>query len=158
MDDATAAEAVEHYREYFRPTGIFENEVYAGIPEMLTSLRDSGRRLILATSKPQIFAERILEHFGLSHLFSAVCGSTLDGSHVEKADIIARVLSLYPDITPSDTLMIGDRSYDILGAKANGLRAVGVTYGYGSGTELAESGAFMIAHSVEGLSRLLLPH
>lgn len=156
MDDHTASEAVEHYREYFRDTGIFENELYKGVPELLSELCAKGKKLILATSKPDIFAKKILQHFGVSEYFAHVCGSTLDGTFVEKKDIIAKVIADLPPVTKNNTVMIGDRSFDVIGAKSNGIRCIGVTYGYGSGKELLDAGAFAIVKSVDELGTLLL--
>ena len=155
MDKRTAEEAVEHYREYFRPKGIFENKLYDGIHELLKTLKENGVNIRLATSKPQVFAEQILEHFGISEYFTSVQGSKLDGSIVNKEDIIRLIITENEGITASNTVMIGDTAFDIAGAKKNGIRAIGVAYGYGSKSELAEAGAFMITKSVEELSVLL---
>lgn len=157
MDKSTAEEAVEHYREYFRPTGIFENKLYDGITELLASLKENGANVRLATSKPQVFAEQILDHFGISKHFTSVQGSKLDGSIVNKEDIIRLIMTENAGITASNTVMIGDTSFDIAGAKANGLRAIGVSYGYGSTKELASAGAFMIVKTVDELAKILLP-
>ena len=157
MDKKTAEEAVEHYREYFRPKGIFENKLYDGIPELLKSLNEAGAHVCLATSKPEVFARRILEHFGITKYFSSVQGSALDGSLLKKEDIISRIMSENPGITASNTVMIGDTAFDIIGAKKNGIPSIGVCYGYGSGAEIAEARAQMIVKSVEELSKILLP-
>ena len=155
MDKTTAEEAVEHYREYFRPTGIFENKLYDGIPELLAALKEKGVNIRLATSKPQVFAERILEHFGISEYFTSVQGSKLDGSIVNKEDIIRLVITENEGITASNTVMVGDTAFDIIGAKKNGIPAIGVAYGYGTKAELAAAEANMITKSVEGLTVLL---
>ena len=156
MDKNTAEEAVEHYREYFRPTGIFENKLYEGIPERLKALKESGVSVRLATSKPDVFARRILDHFGITEYFASVRGSELDGSLVNKADVIARIMSENDDVTTENTVMIGDTAFDIIGARANNIPAIGVTYGYGSKSELAEAGAFMIVKTVPELTSVLL--
>lgn len=156
MDKNTAEEAVEHYREYFRPTGIFENKLYEGIPELLKALKESGISVRLATSKPDVFARRILDHFGITEYFASVRGSELDGSLVNKADVIARIISENDDVTTENTVMIGDTAFDIIGARANNILAIGVTYGYGSKSELAEAGAFMIVKTVPELTSVLL--
>ena len=156
MDKNTAEEAVEHYREYFRPTGIFENKLYEGIPELLKELKESGVSVRLATSKPDVFARRILDHFGITEYFASVRGSELDGSLVNKADVIARIMSENDDVTTENTVMIGDTAFDIIGARANNIPAIGVTYGYGSKSELAEAGAFMIVKTVPELTSVLL--
>ena len=155
MDKTTAEEAVEHYREYFRPTGIFENKLYEGIPELLAALKEKGVNIRLATSKPQVFAERILEHFGISEYFTSVQGSKLDGSIVNKEDIIRLIITENEGITASNTVMVGDTAFDIIGAKKNGIPAIGVAYGYGSKAELAAAEANMITKSVEELTVLL---
>ena len=155
MDKTTAEEAVEHYREYFRPTGIFENKLYEGIPELLAALKEKGVNIRLATSKPQVFAERILEHFGIAEYFTSVQGSKLDGSIVNKEDIIRLIITENEGITASNTVMVGDTAFDIIGAKKNGIPAIGVAYGYGTKAELAAAEANMITKSVEELTVLL---
>lgn len=138
---AEAEKAVACYREYFADRGIFENKVYDGIPELLDALRHSGRRLILATSKPTVFAERILVHFGLRDFFERVCGSELDGTRVKKDEVIAFALEQAALSDKRAVVMIGDRKHDVLGAIRNGIDAVGVLYGYGSFDELDAAGA-----------------
>ena len=155
MDKTTAEEAVEHYREYFRPTGIFENKLYEGIPELLAALKEKGVNIRLATSKPQVFAERILEHFGIAEYFTSVQGIKLDGSIVNKEDIIRLIITENEGITASNTVMVGDTAFDIIGAKKNGIPAIGVAYGYGTKAELAAAEANMITKSVEELTVLL---
>ena len=156
MDKQTAEEAVEHYREYFRPTGIFENKLYDGIPELLAKLKEAGVKVRLATSKPDVFARRILDHFGITEYFASVQGSALDGSLIKKEDVIAKIMTENAGITASNTVMVGDTAFDVMGAKANGIPAIGVAYGYGSGVEIAEAGAFMIVKSVEELTKIFL--
>lgn len=130
-----AWEAVRNYREYFADTGIFENELYDGIPELLAHLAENGAELIVATSKPQVFAERILKHFGIDSFFSAVVGSGLDGTMSDKSEIIRFILDQYRPV-PAETVMIGDRKHDIIGAHNNGIASIGVLYGYGSVDEM----------------------
>ena len=149
-----AGKAVEYYREYFAPKGIFENEVYPGIPEMLSRLVEAGFTLIAATSKPAVFAKQILEHFGLSDYFSFVGGSELDGTRKRKAEVIAYILETC-EIKPKDAIMIGDRKHDIEGAKLCGLESVGVLYGYGSEEELSKAGADHIIKDVKLLEEYL---
>lgn len=156
MDKQTAEEAVEHYREYFRPTGIFENKLYDGIPELLKKLKEAGVKVRLATSKPDVFARQILDHFGITEYFTSVQGSALDGSLIKKEDVIAKIMTENAGITASNTVMVGDTAFDVAGAKANGIPAIGVAYGYGSGVEIAEAGAFMIVKSVEELAKIFL--
>ncbi len=134
--------AVEYYREYFRPHGIFENVVYDGVPQMLAALKAAGCTLAIATSKPEIFAKKIAEHFDLAKYFTVIAGSNLEGTRIKKADVIRYCLELLGK--PDRVLMVGDREHDILGAKAVGLPAVGVTYGYGSREELERAQAAYI--------------
>ncbi len=139
----SADRAVSLYRERFADIGLYENSVYAGITDVLTALGTSRRRLFVATSKPAIYAERIVGHFGLRPHFERVFGSELDGTRVEKTDLLAYALKT-ASVDPSRSLMIGDRSHDIIGAKHNGMAALGVLYGYGSRDELIEAGALHI--------------
>ena len=132
--------AVSLYRERFSDVGLYENSLYPGIQDILTALRRSGRRMFVATSKPGIFAVRIIEHFGLADCFERVFGSELDGTRVHKSDLLAYALDK-TGVEASGALMIGDRSHDMIGAKNNGMDALGVLYGYGSREELIEAGA-----------------
>ena len=143
-----ADQAVEYYREYFREKGIFENRVYEGVRELLETLAAEGRVLALATSKPQIFAERILEHFGLKKYFSFIAGSELDGTRVDKGEVIQFALAGAGVEKLSQAVMVGDRRHDILGAHKAGIKAVGVLAGYGGGEELLDAGADYIVERV----------
>lgn len=157
FDEQTAHEAVEVYREYYRPYGIFENKVYPGIPQLLARLKSAGKRLLVATSKPEGFSRQILEHFGLSQYFDFVAGSTLDGSRITKADVIRHALDS-TSLTPDGTLlMVGDREHDVLGAKELGIDCIGVLFGYGSRGELEQAGAKYIASTVGDISSIILP-
>ena len=138
-------QAVRYYREYFSETGLYENEVYDGIPETLSQLKESGRKLIVATSKPELFAEKILKHFELYDFFDLVAGATMDNSRSEKADVIRYALESSGVSDISSAVMIGDRKHDILGAAANGIDSIGVLYGYGSRDELTAAGTTFIA-------------
>lgn len=151
--------AVEKYRERFRDTGIFENEVYPGIPEMLGDLKAAGYQLAVASSKPQVFVERILDHFDLAKYFDVVIGSELDGRRETKDQVVKAALdALFGDAegNPDEVYMIGDRKFDVEGAKALSVESVGVTYGYGSKEELKEAHADYIVQSVEELARFLM--
>ena len=145
-------ELVEVYREYFSDKGLYENEVYDGVEKMLNDLKSEGHKIYLATSKPQIFAEKILEYFGLSKYFDGVCGSELNGDRVEKSEVIACLKDRY---SIKDGVMVGDRSFDILGAKANDLISVGVLYGYGEQSELDGAGADYLVENVHDLEKVL---
>lgn len=149
-----AIEAVEFYREYYKDTGIFENLVYSGVEDMLSTLKARGKTVVLATSKPEIFAKRILEHFTLAKYFDFVAGATLDGSLINKADIIAYTLDTLNITDKSRCVMIGDRLHDIEGAKQNGIFSVGVTYGYGSFEELSNAEADRIVDAPSDILKL----
>ena len=138
--ETSADHAVSLYRERFSDVGLFENAIYEGIDDVLTALGNSGHRLFVATSKPHVFADRIIDHFGLRHHFERVFGSELDGTRVDKGDLLEYALN-EAAVDPSRTLMIGDRSHDMVGARNNGMKAIGVLYGYGSKDELIGAGA-----------------
>ena len=138
--ETSADLAVSYYRERFSDIGLYENGVYDGIGDVLTSLCASGHRLFVATSKPHVFAERIIDHFGLRDHFERVFGSELDGTRVDKSHLLEYALK-QAAVDPAKTLMIGDRSHDMVGAKNNGMKGIGVLYGYGSRDELLEAGA-----------------
>lgn len=149
-----AVEAVELYRVYFRDIGLFQNTVYPGIPALLAALKTAGAKLVLATSKPTVFAQRILEHFKLRPFFHLVCGSELNGERVEKAAVIRFALDKLGVTALDRVIMVGDRSFDIEGAAACGLPAIAVSYGYGNQEELTNATA--VADTVEVLQQLLL--
>ena len=136
-----AFQAVEYYREYFRAGGIFENEVYKGIPEMLEELKARNAVIALSTSKPYEFSVQILEHFGLRQYFDFIGAATMDGRVSKKADVIRQILDELGDIDAASVLMVGDRDQDVDGAKANHLHCAGVLWGYGSKDELMKAGA-----------------
>lgn len=135
-----ADRALGFYRERFGSIGMFENRMYAGVKESLTRLCDHVESMYVVTSKPTIYSEKIIDHFDLTKFFRKVYGSNLDGSFTNKSDLIRFVLAS-ESIEPSEAIMIGDRYHDIAGAKENGLRAVGVLWGYGSRQELEDAGA-----------------
>ena len=138
--ETSADLAVSYYRERFSDVGLYENGVYDGIGEVLTKLGAAGHRLFVATSKPHVFAERIIDHFGLRNHFERVFGSELDGTRVDKSHLLEYALK-ETAVDPAKTLMIGDRSHDMIGAKNNGMKGIGVLYGYGSRDELLQAGA-----------------
>lgn len=156
FDETTAMVAVDKYREYFRETGIYENELIEGIDILLAKLSESGRQLILATSKPKVFADIILEHFGLMKYFSIVCGSELDGTRVNKDEVIAYALEKAGIADLRSTVMIGDREHDVIGAQKAGIDCIGVLFGYGSHEELQEAGAALLVETVEELEAALI--
>ena len=142
-----AWQAVTFYREYFSDRGIFENIPYPGVTQVLKKLKDGGKTLIVATSKPEPFARRIVEHFGLSESFAFVAGADFDETRSEKWDVIEYALASMDIQDRTKAVMIGDRKHDIIGAKKTGLDSVGVLWGYGDREELATAGAdHIVAH------------
>jgi phosphoglycolate phosphatase len=139
-DDSLADRALALYRERFADIGLYENAVYPDIEHVLAELARPGRRLFVATSKPAVYAKRIVEHFGLARHFETVFGSELDGTRVHKDELLAYAIAI-ARTDPAQSIMIGDRSHDVVGAKKNGMNAIGVAYGYGSPEELIEAGA-----------------
>ena len=152
-DDASAAVALQHYRERFSDVGMYENRLY-GIPEALRLLSGRGVSLFVATSKPQVYAERIVEHFGLDTWFEAVFGPTLRGDHARKTDLLRWALR-QTACKAGTAVMVGDRGHDMVGARDNGMRAAGVLYGYGSREELLAAGAQVLVGSPDALGRIL---
>jgi phosphoglycolate phosphatase len=152
--EGLADRALELYRERFADVGLFENSVYPDIEHVLAALGQSGLRMFVATSKPHVFAKRIIDHFGLNSYFEHVFGSELDGTHVHKNDLLAHALR-QTGLDPSQALMIGDRSHDVIGAKTNGINAIGVTYGYGSREELIAAGASHLCASPLAILELI---
>lgn len=141
VDEELVGEALAAYRERFRTEGMFENEVYSGVPGMLDALQQKGHSLYVATSKPAVFADKIVEHFGLFQYFQGVYGSELDGKRGDKKSLISHLLTC-EGIDLADVTMVGDREYDMIGACANGVRGLGVLWGYGTKEELEASGAY----------------
>lgn len=139
-DDDVVEEAVRIYRERFSSIGLFENELYEGIPNTLISLKEKGNILYVATSKPTVYANRIVEYFNIQQYFRTIHGSELDGTRCDKSDLISHIL-LCEGLSSSETIMVGDRMHDMVGAKANGVCGIGVLWGYGTHDELISSGA-----------------
>ncbi len=156
FSEEKSIEAVKFYREHYSVTGLFENEVYPGIAELLAALRAAGKTLVVATSKPEKFAVQILEHFSLAEYFHHICGASFDGKIGTKHEVIEYALTRCGSPERSKVLMIGDREHDILGAKASGLGSLGVLYGYGDRAEHEAAGADAIVESVAELGALLL--
>ncbi|MGD8993329.1 MAG: HAD family hydrolase [Desulfobacterales bacterium] len=149
-DSGLIEKAVAHYRERFSTVGLFENHVYDGIPETLQALQKYGHILYVATSKPAIYARRIIDHFGLQRFFKCIYGCELDGTRGDKTSLISHILQTEL-FAASKTAMIGDRKHDMIGAKENGIAGFGVLWGYGTKDELQHSGAravFKIPHEV----------
>jgi phosphoglycolate phosphatase len=140
--------AIGHYRERFADVGLFENSVYAGIPEALASLGHA--RLFVATSKPQVYAERILRHFDLERHFTAIHGCDLDGTREDKRDLLAHLLP-HHGVDPGRAVMIGDRGVDMRAARHHGVAALGALWGYGDEAELREHGAHALCEAPASL-------
>lgn len=147
-------EAIAAYRAYFRETGMWENRVYDGIPEQLTTLRAAGVRLAVATSKPEVFAGPICERFGLAPLLDGVFGAPLDHVPSTKATVVAAALDALRPGGP--VLMVGDREHDVHGARANGVDCLGVAWGYAQPGELVAAGAVDVVTDVRGLAAAVL--
>ncbi|MBA1191551.1 HAD family hydrolase [Pseudomonas entomophila] len=135
FDEAKAWDAVNHYRERFSVTGLYENQVFDGVPALLSTLAGQGRTLYIATSKPWVYAREIARHFAFDQHFKVIYGSELDGTRTDKVELIRHLLD-EERLDPAQTLMIGDRKHDLTGARRNGVQAVAVGYGFGSHDEL----------------------
>lgn len=155
FDDKKAAEGVKAYREYFADKGLFENSVYEGIEDLLMLLKSQGKHLIVATSKPEPYSVRILEHFGLAKYFDAICGSCMDETRSKKSEVIEYALKSNNIADKSKVLMIGDREHDVIGAQQNGLKSCGILYGYGNMQEFINVKADYILQTVEDLMNFL---
>lgn len=150
-----AIKAVEYYREYYSVKGIFENRLYDGIKELLEELYKENKKIILATSKPEGFANEILKHFGINRYFSFVGGATMNESRTEKDEVLEYILKEC-NINPQTAAMVGDRKYDIIGAHSFNIRAIGVLFGFGSRNELENANADYIVKTVYDLREILL--
>ena len=155
MTPEEAEQATEFYRQRYAPIGKFECSVYPGIPQLLRRLHETGRTVILATSKPEGFAREILEHFDLLQYFDLIGGATLDGSRDTKEAVLQYILDSGRVPDRQDAVMIGDTKFDMIGAAAFSLPAVGVLYGFGSRQELEENGALFLARDAAELERYL---
>ena len=156
MSEEDARKAVAVYRERFGTVGLFENFPYPGIADMLAELKAQGKILAVASSKPTVYVRRILEKFELNQYFDIIEGSNLDGTRVDKKEVIAEVLSQLDNPSADDLLMIGDRKFDVIGARETGFGCVGVRFGFAAPDELEQSGAVYIADTVHDLHRYLL--
>lgn len=146
-----AQKAVEVYREYFSVKGLYENKVYDGIEEVLFLLKSAGKKLAVATSKPEHFAVKILKHFSLEKYFDVIAGATMDGTRINKDDVIDYAIKQLSVTDKSKILMIGDRMYDVIGAKEMGIDCLAVSYGYGSREELENAHATFIVDNTKEL-------
>ncbi|HBW37296.1 HAD hydrolase-like protein [Desulfosporosinus sp. BICA1-9] len=155
-EEALLDRAIKLYRDRYKEIGLYENVVYPGIPELLSRLKDKGCRNLLATSKPRVFAEQILHHFSMDSYFSVIMGSELNGQFVEKEVLIEEVLKNVPSDLRSKTVMIGDRRFDVQGARANQIEVISVRYGYGTVEELHNANPDFIVQTVKDLEELLI--
>jgi phosphoglycolate phosphatase len=155
LGERDARKAVEYYREYFSEKGIYENEVFPGIPRLLEELAGRQLRLVCATSKPTLYARRILKHFNLCTFLEFVVGSNMDLTRTDKTEIICDVLEKLKIQGNERAVMVGDRAEDIVGAHNNNIDSIAVTYGYGSETELQNTHPTYHVHSVAELRSLL---
>ncbi|MBI5116883.1 HAD hydrolase-like protein [Candidatus Poribacteria bacterium] len=156
LSEPQVQRVVEFYRRYYSDTGIYENSVYPGVPELLRELSGRGRELLLATVKPTVFAGRVLQHFELMGYFGAIAGSNLDSAGFSKTEIIRRALAHVPDAPRQKIVMVGDRRHDVVGARSNGIACVAVAYGYGTLEELEEANPTHLARSMSDLRALLI--
>lgn len=158
MNESQVNEAVRIYRQRYAETGLFENNVYDGIPEMLRRLKNSGKRLFVATSKPEVFAVRILEKFNLAQYFDVIGGADINGTRNAKQEVIEYVLSLGDITDRNDVLMIGDRFHDIIGAKKCGIPCMSVLWGYGNKEEFIQHGADFIVNTPQETADIIINH
>ena len=148
--------ALKYYREHYKEEGVLENTLYPGIVDLIKALKDDNRTLIIATSKPEVYAKQILEDFGIAKFFTHIAGSTLDGTRLTKSHVMKYAVEISDIEDFSKAVMIGDREYDVLGAKEMGLSSIGVLYGFGSRKRLEKAGADFIATSAKDIGKILL--
>ena len=150
QDDALTEQALAFYRERFTSVGLFENKVYEDIPQMLETLKNNGHKLYVATSKPEVYAKRIIQHFKMDQYLTRVYGSKLDGTRTDKTSLIAHVLNT-ESLSANDTIMVGDREHDMIGARENGMPGFGVLWGYGTRMPIIYSIIFVSHNAVLGI-------
>ena len=153
IPDEQLDEAIRIYREHYVPTGMFENDPYPGICELLSKLRTEGFRLFVATSKPEHMAKQILAHFQMDHYFELICGAESDRKRETKSAVIAYLLDLIGGA--ENAVMVGDTAFDVLGAKEHGIPTVGVSWGYGEEADMRTAGAAAIVHTMDELYQQL---
>ncbi|OIJ22191.1 phosphoglycolate phosphatase [Anaerobacillus alkalidiazotrophicus] len=156
FDEQETQNAIDLFRQRFKEKGMFENKLYANIPSLLNLLNEQGFTLVVATSKPTVFAEQILEYFNIDQYFELIVGSNLDGTRVSKTEIIQCILDKYSEYELGDFIMIGDRKHDIIGANNTGINSIGVSYGFGSSEELSQFNPTYIVKSVTQLKEILM--
>jgi phosphoglycolate phosphatase len=156
LDEKTAQRAIDIYREYYGPKGMYECYVYPGIPELMTRLREAGLRLAVTTSKAEPYARRLLEHYGIDRRLDGIIGAALYSTTNEKVELVRRTLRELGETDPARAVMVGDREFDVKGGRAAGVHTVGVSYGYGSLEELTRAGAEAIADSPAAVGDAIL--
>ena len=156
LNDVDADRAVEKYRERFSTVGLYENEILAGIPQMLQTLREAGKTMAVVTAKPYVYAVEILKHFDILKYFDEVFGPSFDELHIGKSIIVERAVNHYGKENICHMVMVGDRKMDIEGAKHNSITSVGVRFGFAEEDELEDAGADYIADTGNALSEILM--
>jgi len=163
LDEEKATEGIKVFREYYVEKGMFENLLYSGIVDVLKTLKKNNKELIIATSKPEVHAKKILEHFGIDKYFTIIAGADFEETRVKKGDVIRyalnnlqKLLNNGESLDLSKVIMIGDREHDIIGAKENDIKSIGVLYGYGDVIELTQSRADYIAKTPQEILEILL--
>lgn len=155
QDDALAEQALGFYRERFSRIGLFENKVYNDVPVTLQALKQRGYRLFVATAKPTVYARQILQHFQLDAYFNEIYGSELTGERTNKSELLGYILQQQPELSADNSLMVGDREFDVLGARAHGIHCIAVQYGYGTPDELNHAAPYaQIAQFAQLLAHL----
>lgn len=155
FSDEEAEKAISYYRIYYESRGILRCWPYKRVEKLLSFIENTGRKAVIATSKPELFARRIVQHLHMSEMFEYIAGASMDGKIVKKSDVIAYAMKEIGADDPSRILMVGDRKYDVIGARANGIKTAGVLYGYGSYPELLDAGADYIAQNVSELAEVI---
>lgn len=156
IDEKDVFKVIKYYRAYYTEKGMYENKLYDGIEDLLFELKKKDKILNIASSKPTIYVNEILQHFKILHYFDHVIGAKIDGSHSDKIDLINENLNLYPEMEKKDFVMIGDRNWDIIGAKKAKINSIGVNYGFAKENELEEAKATVIVDSVINLKNVLM--
>jgi len=155
LDDEQCMEAIKLYRERYADVGIFENKLYEGVLETMKALKQAGKKVALATCKPEVFAVQICDKFGISPYLDAICGTTLSGVMTTKYEVIANALKEL-DAKAADAVMVGDRMHDIEGAKLHDMKSIGVTFGFAKEGELEEAGADYIVEKLTEIIDLVI--
>ena len=156
LNEAQTQKAVDFYRERFKEKGMFENKLYEKIPTLLKSLCEHEVKLVIATSKPTVFAKQIIQYFNITHYFDCIVGSNLDGTRTSKTEILQYILNKYHYYKPDEFIMIGDRKHDIIGATNTGIDSIAVTYGYGSYEELCLCKPTYLVHDIDQINNILI--